>query len=156
MHCHRQDYQLQDSDDQVQGQNQVLLPKEQLLGVAEECNQSSLLDQIKLAQATNDEIWELKKKSGFLSKNECVMHFGQIVVPKNICTEILETGHTSPIAGHTGIWKTYKSFSREFWWHTMQKNIIAYIELCHVCVWSESTYMKPASLLHPLPVLSRL
>ena len=64
----RQDYQLQNSDDQVQGQNQVLLSKEQfLIGVTEERDQLPLLDQIKLAQATDEEIEKLKNRPEFLN-----------------------------------------------------------------------------------------
>ena len=70
--------------------------------------------------------------------------------------EILETGHGFPIAGLTATLKAIKFILKEFWWPTMRKDIIAYIELCHVCAQSKSAHMSPAGLLYPLPVHPRL
>jgi Integrase zinc binding domain len=48
------------------------------------------------------------------------------------CT-ILHTYHDSLMAGHPGVWKTYTSLLRSYWWPTLRADIKEYIRGCAEC-----------------------
>jgi hypothetical protein len=106
----RPDYQLHESDEQVQGQNQILLPKEKFrIAVIRE---QSLLERIKESQQSDKDIQDIINMKGVSSKSNGLVHYGQIFIPTSLRHEILELCHDSPIAGHGGIQNTFKRVSK--------------------------------------------
>ena len=149
----RQDYHLHNSDERVTNQHQVLLNKNRfLIAVTRE---RSLLECIKEAQLNDKEIQDLKDSKGISCKDDCLLHYGCLVIPNALRHKLLQLCHDSPLAGHAGIRKTFKLISKEFWWPGMRKDCTAYVESCHVCGRAKATHMKPAGLLQPLPVPPR-
>ena len=159
----QQDYQLHDSDEQVTNQHQVLLHKDRFaLAATRECSllepsllEHSLLEWIKCSQVDDAELHHIRECKDILDKNGCLFRYGRAVVPQSLQHEVLQLCHDSPLGGHMGIHKTFQRVSKEFWWPGMRKDCKAYVESCHVCERAKAAHMKPAGLLHPLPVPPR-
>ena len=87
-----------------------------------------------------------KQKDGLLYHRNC------LYIPKSLQNIILVEAHNMPIAGHLGISKTYASIQWQFYWPNMLDDIQAFITTCNACQQNKSLNLKPAGLLHPLPI----
>jgi hypothetical protein len=72
------------------------------------------------------------------------------VVPKNLRHVILAACHTSPMAGHAGIQKTYFRVVTRFWWPTMAKDITEFVSSCGHCRLANATNHESAGILKAL------
>jgi len=78
----------------------------------------------------------------------------QIVVPKEIRTDILELGHDAPTASHLGVKKTKSRIFEHFWWPGAGRDIAEYVKTCHTCQMVGKPNQKPRKVpLHPIPVM---
>ena len=58
---------------------------------------------------------------------------GQILVPKDKITEVLNRYHDHKLAGHLGITKTINRIRPKFNWPKMDKDITDYVSTCDIC-----------------------
>ncbi len=80
---------------------------------------------------------------------------GCLFVPKETRLEVLQWGHTSPLAGHSGMERTLDFVQRRFWWPEMLRDVRSFVQACPVCAQQKSSNQRPAGLLHPLPIPQR-
>jgi hypothetical protein len=78
---------------------------------------------------------------------------GLVVIPTlDLCMEILERCHDSPLAGHYGNAKTIELITRNYWWPGLRRMVRKYLACCDVCKRAKASRHKPYGLLQPLPI----
>ena len=82
------------------------------------------------ATAPSDEEWQ-------------VSH--QIVVPKCLRNDVLSLAHSSPLAGHLGVNKTYRKVLSHFYWPGLKGDVVKYCRSCHTCQVVGKPNQKPNS-----------
>ncbi|KAI2657525.1 Transposon Tf2-8 polyprotein [Labeo rohita] len=80
---------------------------------------------------------------------------GKIYVPSSLRQRLLGTVHQSPGSGHPGSKRTFSLLQSRYWWSSMRRDSIRYVQSCSVCARSNSLRMSPAGLLVPLPIPER-
>ncbi|KAI2659363.1 Transposon Tf2-8 polyprotein [Labeo rohita] len=80
---------------------------------------------------------------------------GKIYVPGSLRQRLLGTVHQSPGSGHPGSKRTFSLLQSRYWWSSMRRDSIRYVQSCSVCARSNSLRMSPAGLLVPLPIPER-
>jgi len=69
---------------------------------------------------------------------------------------ILANSHSSPVGGHFRFHKTISRISHSFFWPKLRQTVKEYLQICAVCQQCKSDCMKPAGLLQPLPIPTRI
>jgi len=64
----------------------------------------------------------------------------------------LQEAHDSPLAGHPGIFKTYRQLRQRFYWKGLKEDVQKYVNECKVCQQNKSELTYPAGLLQPFPI----
>ena len=59
--------------------------------------------------------------------------FVQLVVPKGLQLQIMQTAHDDVLAGHLGVAKTYEVIRQRFYWYKMFQDIQHYCLSCSDC-----------------------
>jgi hypothetical protein len=78
---------------------------------------------------------------------------GKVVVPAGpLRGRILHEFHDSPLAGHTGVTKTFKAVSQWFWWPGLRADVHAYVASCDSCQRHKASTKKRAGLHQALHV----
>ncbi|KAL0195101.1 hypothetical protein M9458_008673, partial [Cirrhinus mrigala] len=77
---------------------------------------------------------------------------GKIYVPRSLRHNLLGTAHGS---GHPGSKRTLSLLQNRYWWPSMRRDAIRYVQSCSVCAMSNSPHMLPAGKLVPLPIPER-
>ena len=77
----------------------------------------------------------------------------RVVVPKVRRDNVLELGHSSPVAGHFGCKKTYAKISKHFIWPRVWKDVKAFVKMCAGCQRAARNTNARAPL-QPLPCVS--
>ena len=54
-------------------------------------------------------------------------------IQKNYRRHVLELAHSTPIAGHLGVNKTYNQIQTYFFWPGIKKDVRQFCQSCHVC-----------------------
>lgn len=95
---------------------------------------------------------------GFELIQGVVRYKGRIVIPpqSQLVGKLLKEYHDSPVGGHSGEFKTYKREALEWFCPGMQKDIAKHIRECQTCQQQKQSTLKPAGVLQPLPVPSRI
>jgi hypothetical protein len=57
----------------------------------------------------------------------------QVIIPTKMRNMVLERMHDAKIAGHLGVFKTYESVKKKYWWPKMREEIRDYIRTCQTC-----------------------
>ncbi|CAH9130821.1 unnamed protein product [Cuscuta epithymum] len=83
-----------------------------------------------------------------------VCYNNRVVIPPNsrFITQLLREHHDTPLGGHSGILRTMKRLSRQFYWPAMHKTVTEYVSRCDTCQRAKAQTMSPAGLLQPLPI----
>ncbi|KAL0170950.1 hypothetical protein M9458_035546 [Cirrhinus mrigala] len=79
---------------------------------------------------------------------------GKTYVPRSKRQTLLGTAHRSPGSGHPGSRRTLLLQSR-YWWPSMHRDTIMYVQSCSVCAKSNSPRQLPTGKLVPLPIPQR-
>ncbi|XP_056132867.1 uncharacterized protein LOC130109929 [Lampris incognitus] len=79
----------------------------------------------------------------------------RLFVPDSVRSRILKWGHTSQLACHPGVHRTFTFIARRFWWPTMRRDVKEFVMACTICARSKASHQAPAGLLQPLPIPSR-
>jgi hypothetical protein len=66
--------------------------------------------------------------------------------------KLLETFHSSPLGGHSGVRASYHRIKRIFHWPNMKKDLELFIQQCPTCQRSKSEHCHYPGLLVPLPI----
>lgn len=69
---------------------------------------------------------------------------------------LLEEHHSTLMAGHPGHERTFRLLAAGFYWPKMRKDVKAFVDECVVCQATKYSTRKPAGLLQPLHVPSRV
>ena len=95
--------------------------------------------------------------SKYSAKDGILWYKGRKVLPSSSIHKqhILHEFHYTPI-GHSGILRTYKRVSDNFFWTGMKQDVCAYIQQCDVCQQHKYDTLAPVGLLQPLPILERV
>ncbi|KAL0151694.1 hypothetical protein M9458_052993 [Cirrhinus mrigala] len=80
---------------------------------------------------------------------------GKIYVPRSLRHNLLGTAYGSPGSGHPGSKRTLSLLQNHYWWPSMRRDTIRYVQSCSVCAMSNSPRMLPAGKLVPLPIPER-
>ncbi|KAH9696914.1 hypothetical protein KPL71_023390 [Citrus sinensis] len=76
----------------------------------------------------------------------------RVVVPRTLRESLLYEAHDTKIGGHSGVLRTYKCLSQQFYWPAMFQAVREYVSECKVCQQVKFDTLKPAGLLQPLPI----
>lgn len=95
---------------------------------------------------------------GFEVAQGIVKYKGRLVLPQGcvFIATILQEYHNSAVGGHAGELKTYQRVAREWFWSGMRKEISQYVQACKICQQYKTSTLKPAGLLQPLPVPTKV
>ncbi|KAI2659483.1 Transposon Tf2-9 polyprotein [Labeo rohita] len=80
---------------------------------------------------------------------------GKLFVPEPLRNRLLTQVHETPSSGHPGIDATIHLLRNRFWWPTLVKETIRFINNCPTCQTSKPSKHLPAGLLQPLPLPQR-
>lgn len=75
----------------------------------------------------------------------------KLFVPAEFRSEVLQWGHASNVAQHSGVSRTLALINQRFWWTQLNKDV----KDCSVCACGKMSRRPPAGFLLPLPVPSR-
>lgn len=79
----------------------------------------------------------------------------KVYVPPTLRDQILNHTHCLPSSGHPGITATIHLLQNRFWWESLPKDTIAFIQQCQTCNAHKTPRQLPAGLLQPLPIPQR-
>ncbi|KAL0146623.1 hypothetical protein M9458_057963 [Cirrhinus mrigala] len=80
---------------------------------------------------------------------------GKIFVPLALRQDLLDTAHWSPGSGHPGSQRTLSLLQSHYWWPSMRRDTIRYVQSCSVCAMSTSPRQLPTGKLVTLPIPQR-
>ncbi|KAI2665243.1 Transposon Tf2-8 polyprotein [Labeo rohita] len=80
---------------------------------------------------------------------------GKIFVPLALRQSLLGTAHRSPGSGHPGSQRTLSLLQSRYWWPSIRRDTIRYVQSCSVCAMSTSPRQLPTGKLVPLPMPQR-
>ena len=69
-------------------------------------------------------------------------------------TTLLKEFHSTPLAGHVSINKTYIRLSANFFWVHMRRDVEKFVTECLLCQQTKYSTKAPAGLLQRLPIPS--
>nr|CAD39354.2 OSJNBa0059H15.5 [Oryza sativa Japonica Group] len=123
--------------------------------------QPTLVEQVRIAQASDPEIAELKKNMrvgkarGFVEDEQGTIWMGErLCVPENkeLKDLILIEAHQTQYSIHPGSTKMYQDLKEKFWWVSMRREIAEFVALYDVCQRVKAEHQRPAGLLQPLQI----
>lgn len=87
-------------------------------------------------------------------KDGLLCYNNRIVIPptSHLVKQLLYEHHKKTMGGHSGILRTFKRLSRQFYWPSMHRVVLEYVSSCDTCQRAKTQTMSPARLLQPLPV----
>jgi Integrase zinc binding domain len=141
-----------DYDDRSQDNEEVTaLPDSLFIKLIE----STALDkQIRDQQRLDEELLKRWGKSHQLAKDfQGVWWKGRALVTTggdNIKCTILHAYHDSLTARHLGVWKTYASLLRNYWWPTLRTDVEEYIRGCAKCQANKMVTRRNVPPLNPI------
>ena len=74
------------------------------------------------------------------------------VVPRNLRSTIIAAYHATPLAGHTGIYKTYWRIAARFYWPGMYKDVRNAVNSCAHCNVANATSHQEQQIFSGIPV----
>ncbi|KAI2647675.1 Transposon Tf2-11 polyprotein [Labeo rohita] len=80
---------------------------------------------------------------------------GKIFVPRSQCLPLLGAAHQSLGSGNPGSQRTLSLLQTCYWWPSMRRDTIRYVQSCFVCAMSISPHQLPTGKLVPLPIPQR-
>jgi transposase InsO family protein len=94
----------------------------------------------------------------YSTRDGVLLYKQKIVLGKSpeIKAQVLKFVHSDPMAGHSGYDKTIQRAKRDFYWKGMRREIKRFIRECDNCQQNKHENTRPAGLLQPLPIPSRV
>ena len=72
-----------------------------------------------------------------------------ILPNKKLREQLLNNHHDAPIAGHPGVFKTYKLLNCHYWWLSQLKDVKTFVKGCSACQQNKASRQKKAAPLNP-------
>ncbi|GMI85390.1 hypothetical protein HRI_002208300 [Hibiscus trionum] len=121
-----------------------------------------VLDDIRMASTQDPHIQAIRQQIRD-TNSECfdyadheglILFQGRILVPNEVALRslLLREFHESKLGGHSGINRTYRRLSANFYWQSMRQDVRHYVRNCQICQRMKSESLRPAGLLQPLPI----
>jgi len=76
----------------------------------------------------------------------------QLVVPKQMRTQILNGYHTDPLGGHLGITSTFNKIRKKYYWPSYHYDVIQHIQKCILCQQTDKRKVENAQPNFPIPI----
>lgn len=97
---------------------------------------------------------QFRLKDGILHKiNHSVRGLEDLlVIPRDLIGEILFQCHSDPLNSHFGLTKTLDKICNRFYWESMRKDVIKFVQGCPDCQARKGSKQKPAGELQPMEV----
>lgn len=111
-----------------------------------------------LQQITSDILSGNSTLKGFAVERGLLKYKIRLVLPRGlaIIPLLLQEYHTSPIAGHSGVHKTYQRLAAEWFWKGMRRDVETLVQSCATCQQQKTSTLSPAGLLQPLPIPNQI
>jgi Integrase zinc binding domain len=92
------------------------------------------------------------KDHGLVSVNHHWFKGSKPVVADNLSLQqsILCMYHDHESAGHPGIFNTYASVTRDYWWPDMKRFVVQYVKGCAVCQSTKPNMVRPKVPVYPI------
>lgn len=81
-------------------------------------------------QVSNNKLYKFKKSLNPLTKE----FEWKEVIPVEYRKEIIDQNHSEPIAGHFGIFKTFKRLALRYYWPGMYSDVVKAVSSCDTCI----------------------
>lgn len=125
---------------------------------------SSLWDEIRSLLETDPYLQRIGKLatsnpgSPYAWKDGLICYHNRVVVPPSspLVKQLLREHHDTPMGGHSGVLRTYRRLSHQYYWPAMHRTVREYVAACEVCQKAKYSSLSPAGLLQPLPVPSQV
>ena len=103
--------------------------------------QSTLVEQIKEAQASDEELQKLRSQVEAGLRSDLLIHadgslrFGaRLCVPQgDVRQKLLAEAHHSQYTIHHGGTKMYRDLKHHFWWSGMKRGVEKFVSRCLIC-----------------------
>lgn len=94
----------------------------------------------------------------YVRRNGMIYFNNRLVIPHDfpIIKPLLKEFHDTPMGGNSGVLRTRKRISQQFYWPSMHKTIADYVAQCDICQRVKSESLSPKGLLQPLPIPNQL
>lgn len=66
--------------------------------------------------------------------------------------KLLEEFHSTPQAGHSGFYRTYRRLASNLFWKGMKEDVKQFVQACDICQRQKYSPTSPGGLLQPLPI----
>ena len=76
----------------------------------------------------------------------------RLYVRVNLCSQVLQWGHSSCLACHLGVRRTLALLKQCFWWASMEEDSKEFIAACQICSQYKTARHAPSGLLQPMPI----
>jgi hypothetical protein len=60
--------------------------------------------------------------------------------------------HDTPWAGHRGVARALELVSRQYWWASLRRDVVQYVQICDLCQRIKASTQAYPGLIQPLPV----
>ena len=94
-----------------------------------------LVEYAKLDKFACDVLYGIMGDDNYRILNGLIYYKGRIylVLYSKLKYKVLQEAHDSPLAGHSGIFKTYRKLRQRFYWKGMKEYVQKYVNECKVC-----------------------
>ena len=113
---------------------------------------SEWLSKIKAATSQDAHFADERAVKQYVKQDGYWTYQNRIVVPASLRTELLQSFHNSPTAGHFGWARTLELVERQFWWPRLRDEVKAFVKACPSCQANKATNHRPFGLLNPLQI----
>ncbi|WVZ01419.1 hypothetical protein V8G54_027488 [Vigna mungo] len=123
--------------------------------------QLDFLSDLKQYLSTNDEFLSLKQRITtnpinfplYSLTNGLILFKQRIWIPAScpFIPTLLHEYHSTPLAGHPGVARTFGKLAANFFWAKMRQDVHTFVTQCEICQQTKIPAQKPAGLLQPIP-----
>jgi RNase H-like domain found in reverse transcriptase/Integrase zinc binding domain len=101
------------------------------------------------------QIQQWVKDHGLTSVNHHWFKGARPVVTDDLSLQrsILHMYHNHESAGHPGIFNTYVSLARDYWWPDMKQFVVQYVKGCAICQSTKPNTVQPKVLIYPITTM---
>ncbi|VFR00833.1 unnamed protein product [Cuscuta campestris] len=121
---------------------------------------TNLLDALAIRNSQDSDLQQLhaavtagSAKADFSMHNGLLYYHHRLVLSSvsPLRHQLLAEYHSSPMAGHQGVERTFHRLATTFYWPGMRKDVRQFVAACLDCQTTKYSTRKPAGLLQPLP-----
>jgi hypothetical protein len=95
---------------------------------------------------------------GYENRQGTLLYNGRLMLSStsSLIPTILEEFHSTPQAGHSGFYKTYRRIAANVYWSGMKNTIQDFVKSCDTCQRNKYLASSPGGLLQPLPIPNQI